>query len=248
MQETRVQSLGWEDPLEEEMTTHSIILAWKISWTEEPGGLQSMGSQRVRHDWATNAYLLTYCLSSCYSPPLECASRPVPSLAPVTCLVSNYLFCLQSLNCFSIFLHPAVLISFTVMKTWVWASLAECSETALSFSLPPPPPYLCAASGAGVVAGTPLTAPRPSPCSLLLILVTFFAPFLRISVWPPLVHLGAPSLLCIPLFVQYLQRCFLSCYFLESNKLPEDKYFSVEFWKAVVKNFSVGKRINAPSD
>ena len=50
VQETRVQSLGWEDPLEKEMATHSNILAWKISWTEEPGGLQSMGSQRVRHD------------------------------------------------------------------------------------------------------------------------------------------------------------------------------------------------------
>ena len=45
MQETRVLSLGWEDPLEKEMATHSSILAWKISWTEEPGGLQSMGSQ-----------------------------------------------------------------------------------------------------------------------------------------------------------------------------------------------------------
>ena len=43
-------SLGWEDPLEKEMATHSSILVWKISWTEEPGGLQSMGSQRVRHD------------------------------------------------------------------------------------------------------------------------------------------------------------------------------------------------------
>ena len=50
MQETQVQSLGWEDPLEEEMATHSSILAWKIPWTEEPGKLQSMGSQRVRHD------------------------------------------------------------------------------------------------------------------------------------------------------------------------------------------------------
>ena len=49
VQETRVQSLGWEDPLEKEMATHSSILAWKISWTEEPGGLQSMGSQRVGH-------------------------------------------------------------------------------------------------------------------------------------------------------------------------------------------------------
>ena len=49
MQETRVQSLGWEDPLEKEMATHSSSLAREIPWTEEPGGLQSMGSQRVRH-------------------------------------------------------------------------------------------------------------------------------------------------------------------------------------------------------
>ena len=50
MQETWVQSLGWEDPLEKEMATHSSTLAWKIPWTEEPGRLQSMGWQRVRHD------------------------------------------------------------------------------------------------------------------------------------------------------------------------------------------------------
>ena len=50
VRETRVQSLGWEDPLEKEMATHSSTLAWKIPWTEEPGRLQSMGSQRVRHD------------------------------------------------------------------------------------------------------------------------------------------------------------------------------------------------------
>ena len=47
MQETRLRSLGWEDPLEKEMAAHSSILAWKISWTAEPGRLQSMGSQRV---------------------------------------------------------------------------------------------------------------------------------------------------------------------------------------------------------
>ena len=51
VQETQIQFLGWEDPLEKEMATHSSILAWKISWTEEPDGVQSMGSQRVRHDW-----------------------------------------------------------------------------------------------------------------------------------------------------------------------------------------------------
>ena len=50
MQEIWVQSLGWEDPLEKEMATHSSILAWEIPWTEEPGGLESMGSQRVRHN------------------------------------------------------------------------------------------------------------------------------------------------------------------------------------------------------
>ena len=50
IQETWVQSLGQKDPLENRMTTHSNILAWRMLWTEEPGGLQPMGSQRVRHD------------------------------------------------------------------------------------------------------------------------------------------------------------------------------------------------------
>ena len=50
MQETQVRSLGWEDPLEKEMATHSSILVWRIPWTEEPGGIQSTGLQRVRHD------------------------------------------------------------------------------------------------------------------------------------------------------------------------------------------------------
>ena len=50
MQETQIQSLSWEDPLEKGMATHSSILAWRIPWTEEPDGLQSMGSQRVGHD------------------------------------------------------------------------------------------------------------------------------------------------------------------------------------------------------
>ena len=57
MQETRVQSLGWEDPLEKEMATHSSVLAWRIPWREEPGRLQSTGSQRVGHDWATSLLL-----------------------------------------------------------------------------------------------------------------------------------------------------------------------------------------------
>ena len=60
MQETRVQSLGWEDPLEKEKAIHSSTIAWKIPWTQEPGRLQSMGSQRVRHDWATSLSLFTF--------------------------------------------------------------------------------------------------------------------------------------------------------------------------------------------
>ena len=64
MWETQVWSPGQEDPLEKEMVTHSSILAWRIPWIKEPGGLQSMGSQRVRHDWATNPYpLKKYCLA-----------------------------------------------------------------------------------------------------------------------------------------------------------------------------------------
>ena len=61
MWETQVWSLGGEDPLEEGMTTHSGILAWRIPWTEEPGGLQSTGSQRVRHDQGTNIHIWSLC-------------------------------------------------------------------------------------------------------------------------------------------------------------------------------------------
>ena len=57
MQEARVRSLGWEDPLEEEMATYSSILARKILWIGESGRLQSMGLQRVEHDWATEQQL-----------------------------------------------------------------------------------------------------------------------------------------------------------------------------------------------
>ena len=63
VQETWVWSLGWENPLEKEMATHSSTLAWKIPWTEEPGRLQSVGSQGVRHDWVTNTFTVTLPLS-----------------------------------------------------------------------------------------------------------------------------------------------------------------------------------------
>ena len=61
MQETwdTVQSLGWEDPLEKEMATHTSILAWEIPWTKEPGELQFMGLQKVRRDWASEHHTKT---------------------------------------------------------------------------------------------------------------------------------------------------------------------------------------------
>ena len=56
IQEMRVQSLGWEDPLKEDMATHSSSFAWRIPWTEESGGLQYIKPQRVRHDWSDLAH------------------------------------------------------------------------------------------------------------------------------------------------------------------------------------------------
>ena len=60
MQEMAVQSLSQEDSLEKEKATHSSILAWEIPWTEEPDGLQSVGSQRVGHDWATDTFIFSF--------------------------------------------------------------------------------------------------------------------------------------------------------------------------------------------
>ena len=60
MRETWIRSLGREDPLEKEMATHSTTLAWKIPWMEEPGRLQSMGSQKVGHDWANSLHFTFY--------------------------------------------------------------------------------------------------------------------------------------------------------------------------------------------
>ena len=75
VQETRVQSLGWEDPLEKEIVTHSSILAWEIPWTGEPGGLQSTGSQKESgHDSVTKQ-----------QPTLRSSNPIIPELCPNTC-------------------------------------------------------------------------------------------------------------------------------------------------------------------
>ena len=83
-QETWVWSLGWEDPLEKEMAIHSSTIAWKIPWTEEPGRLQSMGSQRVGHDWAISLSLFCHTLAwighrYTYAPSLL---NPLPAPTP----------------------------------------------------------------------------------------------------------------------------------------------------------------------
>ena len=86
--ETQVRSLGQEDPLEKGMATHSSIFAWRIPWTEEPGGLQSMGSQRVTHAWANNTHGVKVqsqkprranrSLGACLSPPWGSNARSTP--------------------------------------------------------------------------------------------------------------------------------------------------------------------------
>ena len=63
---TWVRSLGWEDPLEKGMAMHSSILAWRIPWTQEPGELQSIGSQRFRYDWMTNIFVTPYSFLACF--------------------------------------------------------------------------------------------------------------------------------------------------------------------------------------
>ena len=82
MRGTQVWSLGWEGPLEEEMATHSSILVWGIPWTEEPGGLQSIGLQRVRHNWVTNTFI--------FHQPEICAVSFFVSFSLIPCLHEEY--------------------------------------------------------------------------------------------------------------------------------------------------------------
>ena len=85
MKETQVWSLSWKDFLEKRMTMYSSILAWKIPWTEEPGGLQSMGSQGVGHDWATNTFTFNNKLAF--------------AMGTVVCLYKDYIIsCMQQLQ------------------------------------------------------------------------------------------------------------------------------------------------------
>ena len=96
MQGLQVRSLGWKDPVGEEMTTHSSILAGIIPWTEDPGGLQSMGSPRVGHDWAAKHKIQTDFDTLCTQGPV----MPTQACSDVTSGLT-YLFVLQlGLSCF----------------------------------------------------------------------------------------------------------------------------------------------------
>ena len=93
MQETQVQSLGWEDPLGKVLATHSSILAWGIPRTKKSGGLQSMGSQRVRNDWATNTNATepSWEWWGVWNPASIPFSRSCPLIGTASVLRSSYL-------------------------------------------------------------------------------------------------------------------------------------------------------------
>ena len=100
MQETKVRSLGGEDPLEKGMAIHSSILAWRIPWTEEPGGPQFLGSQRVGHDLAANITTTTTLLTDCYLENLLHLSLPRTGSSSVNwvCTVPTPWGCLEAYN------------------------------------------------------------------------------------------------------------------------------------------------------
>ena len=120
MRETRVRSLGWEDPMEKEMAIHSSTIAWKIPWTEEPGRLQSMGSQRVGHDWGTSLHLTL----SLFFSPVKWRSYSVFKLTSLyymlvfmftwqRCFLTWYLLLACVIFCYFLFCFPY----FIFMKT-----------------------------------------------------------------------------------------------------------------------------------
>ena len=116
MQETQVWSLHWEEPLETGLATHSGIPAWRIPWTEEPGGLQSMGSQRVVHDWVTNT--LTFSLTH-----RKCTDKVVISIFFPLCFFLTILLKLAIGSPF----HGIV---FFPLYGHLWGARRACSRTA----------------------------------------------------------------------------------------------------------------------
>ena len=120
MWETRVQSLGQEDPLEKEMAAHSSILAWRIPWMEEPGGLQSMGSRRVRHDWATSLHFTSDSI----------LKRRDITVSTKVHLVKAMVFPLVMYRCESWTIKKAEHWIIDAFELWCWRRLLRVSWTA----------------------------------------------------------------------------------------------------------------------
>ena len=132
MWETWVRSLGWEDPLEKEMATHSSIHAWKIPRTEEPGGLQSMGSQRVGYDWATSLHFTSCPLFLPFFPSLDSMSphhlsrqgsshydQSLANLLNLFALFSLHCTCLQnSQTCLNLALYQLYVFTQVAEHGW----------------------------------------------------------------------------------------------------------------------------------
>ena len=123
MRETWVQSLGWEDPLEEGMATYSSILARRIPWTEETGGLQFMGSQRVGHNWVTNTFTVSQSLLRFMSNELMMLSNqshPLPTPSPPA---------------FSLSQHQGLFPVSQLFRSGGWSIGASASESALPMNI-----------------------------------------------------------------------------------------------------------------
>ena len=110
MWETWVWSLGQEDPLEKEMATHSSILAWRVSWTEEPGRLQSAGSRRVRHNWATSLHFSSHTH--------QCLLFVVILMVVILTGMSWYLYLIVILFCISL-----MIVIFSIFSCACWLSV-----------------------------------------------------------------------------------------------------------------------------
>ena len=150
MWDTWVRSLGREDPLEKEVATHSSILAWRIPWTEEPGRLESTGSQRVRYDWATSLSLCLKCSlgisnfleeisglshSIVFLPCTDhCGRLSYLSLLFIGTLHSNgyifpFLLCLLLLFLSQLFVRPpqTAILLFCISFSWGWSFLGDAT-------------------------------------------------------------------------------------------------------------------------
>ena len=119
----------WKDPLEKDMATHFSILAWRIPWTEEPGGLQSMGSQRVRYDWLTNTHTVLH--SGCinlYSQ-WQCRIHFSPYLSQHLLFVDFLMFILTSIKWYLIVIFVCITSKISEIEYFFMCLLAICMSS-----------------------------------------------------------------------------------------------------------------------